>query len=54
MNFNSKNGRKRIFSMKSNINIIYPKEVNVFMVPNDENKGDYYVNLCLSQLIEEH
>ena len=30
--------------------IIYPNEENVFVVPNHEKKGDYYVNPCQSQL----
>ena len=32
------------------INNIYPNEENVFMMPNQEMKWDYCVNLCLSQL----
>ena len=27
---------------------------DVFMVPNHEMKGDYYVNLCLSKSTNEH
>ena len=36
------------------INIIYPKEENVFMVPNREKKGDYYVHPGLSKSMDEH
>ena len=46
-NFNSKNGKKRSFVMKQNINIINPNKENVLMVPNHGKKGDYYENPCL-------
>ena len=39
---------KEAFLMKSSINVNYPNEKNEFMVPNHEEKGDYYVNPCLS------
>ena len=39
---------REVILTKKSINIIYPKELNVFMVPNHENKGDCYVNSCLS------
>ena len=41
------------FLMKSKHQFIYPDEENKFMVPNHEKKGDYYVNLCLSELVDE-
>ena len=50
---NSKNSREKFFLWSQSINIIYPKEKNVFMVPNHENKGDYYMNPCLHPLIDE-
>ena len=40
----SKNGRKRCFSYEIKASIIYPNGDNVFMVPNYEKVGDYYVN----------
>ena len=49
-----KNGRKKAFTMKPSINVIYLNEENVLMVPNHERKEDYYVNLCLSKLTNEH
>ena len=49
--FNSKIGNKRSFSFQTKAsNIINPKVENVFMTPNHEKKGDYYVNPSLSQL----
>ena len=36
--------------MKPKHQIINLKEENVFMMPNHEKKGDYYVNRCLTQL----
>ena len=44
---------REVFLMKPNINTIYPNEKNAFMVPNHENKGDYLMNPCLSELIGE-
>ena len=38
--------KKEVFLIKPNHHIIYPNEENVFMVPNHENKGDYYMNPC--------
>ena len=38
------------FDLSQMMKIIYPNKKNVFMVPNHEMKGYYYVNLCLSQL----
>ena len=40
---------REVFPMEPNINIANPKNENVFMMPNDEKKGDYYKNLCLSK-----
>ena len=48
MNLILENGGRKSFSMKPKHNIIYTKEENVFMVPNQENKGDYYMSPCLS------
>ena len=42
-----------VFLMRPKGQFIYPNEENVFMVPNHEKKGDYYVNPCLSQLTYE-
>ena len=42
-----------VFLWNQGINIIYPKDENVIIVPNHENKRDYYVNPCLSQLKDE-
>ena len=36
------------------INIINPNKENSFMMPNHEEKGDYYVNPCLSKSIDVH
>ena len=44
---------KQVFHMNQSIEIIYPNEENVIMEPNLENKGDYHVNPCLSQLKDE-
>ena len=41
---------REAFVRNQSINIINPNEENVFMMPNHEKKGDYYVNPCLSQL----
>ena len=43
---------KEVFFMKPSINIVYPNKENVFMMPNHEKKGDYYVNLYLSKSID--
>ena len=45
---------RKVFVMKPMDQYHSPNEENVFMVPNHENKGDYYVNSCLPQLIDEH
>ena len=37
------------FLRNQSINTVYPNEENVFIVPNQQIKGDYDVNLCLSQ-----
>ena len=34
-----------VFLKKSKHQFIYPSEENMFMVPDHEKKGDYYVNL---------
>ena len=41
--------KKKFFLWNESINIIYPNEENMVMVPNHEKNGDYYVNPCLSQ-----
>ena len=46
MYFNSKIGNRRSFSFET----INPNGKNVFMIPNHEEKGNYYGNPCLSQL----
>ena len=43
-----------VFFWNQRLNIIYPNEENVLMVPNHKRKGDYYVNLCLSKSMNEH
>ena len=43
-----KKGGKRSFSYEIRALIHYPNMENVFMVPNHEKKGDYYLNLHLS------
>ena len=54
MNFNSKNGRKGSFSYETKASISFMSIKRMcFMVPNQENKGDYYVNPCLPQLKKE-
>ena len=40
--------KRDVFLWKQSPNIIYPNKENMLMVPNNEKKGDYYVNLCLS------
>ena len=39
-----------LFLLNQNINVINPKDENVFMMPNHEKKGDYYVKRYLTQL----
>ena len=39
---------REVFPTKLKHHIICPNEEKVFMAPNHENKGDYYVNSCLS------
>ena len=46
--------KKMFFLWNQNFNSIYPKEENMFIVPNLEKKGDYYVNPCLSKSTNEH
>ena len=45
--------KDKFFLWNQSINIIYPNEKNVFIVPNHEKKMDYYVNPYFVQLIEE-
>ena len=42
-----------VFLMKPKLQYHYPNKENVFMVPKHEMKGDYNLNLCLSQLENE-
>ena len=44
---------RKVFLMKPKHKFIYPNEKNEFVGLNHENKGDYHVNLCLSQLRDE-
>ena len=45
--------KDKLFLWSQSINVIYHNKENELMVPNHENKGDYYLNLCLSQLTNE-
>ena len=45
--------KKRFFFWKQSIKIIYHNKENVFIGPNHEKKGYYYVNPCLSQWKDE-
>ena len=45
-------GRKA-FHTKPMHQCCYPHKENEFMAPNHEKKGDYHVNPCLLQLIDE-
>ena len=48
-NFDSKKlWEPKLFKWNQSLNLIYPNEENEFVVPNHENKRDYYMNLCLS------
>ena len=52
-NLTIKNDGKKSFSYETSINVSYPNEENEFMVPSHEKKADYYMNPCLSQLVNE-
>ena len=43
-----KGGKKKLFLLSQSINVIYPNEDNVFMVPNHEKKKEEYMHPCLS------
>ena len=43
----------KVFLMKLGHQIIYPSKENAFMVPNQEKKGDFYMNLYVPYLIEK-
>ena len=43
----------KLFLWNQSNNVIYHNEKNKVMVPNHKKKRDYYVNPCLSQLIEK-
>ena len=45
---------REVFFWNQRLNVIYPNEENVLMVLNQERKGDYYVNQCLSKLMNWH
>ena len=48
MNIDSKeNIGKKVFFINRSINIVYPNEDNMFMVPNHKKSGDYNKNPCL-------
>ena len=51
---NSKNGRKRCFSYETSFNTTYANGENMFMVPNLEKSGDYYVHPYLSKSLNEY
>ena len=54
MNFEFKRWQEeKLFLWNQNINVSYPNEENKVMIPNHEKEGDYYVNLCSSQLTNE-
>ena len=42
-----------VLLIKPKHQFVYPKKEIVFMVPNHEKKGDYYMNPCLPHLIDE-
>ena len=55
MNFDSKNKwwKQKLFMQDQNINILYPNEKNMIIVPNHKKNGDYYKNPCLSNLMND-
>ena len=53
MNLNSKNGRKISFLTKSKHQYHLSQREECVYGANDEKKGDYYANPCLSQLKDE-
>ena len=54
MNFDYKEngGKKKLFLRIQSINIVYPNERKVFMVPNYEKNEDYYENPSLSSWMD--
>ena len=53
-NFDSKKWwKEKVFLWNQCVNVIYPNEENVFIVPNHEKKGDHYMYPCLSQLMDK-
>ena len=48
-----KTGERKVFLMKPRHQFVYHSEENTFMVPSHGKKEDYYVNLCLSRLIDK-
>ena len=42
-----------VFLLYPKQQIVYHNKGNVFILPNHEKKGDYYVNPCLSHLKEK-
>ena len=44
---------REAFLANPNINIVYPNEQNMFMVPNHKKNEDYYENLHVSHLMDE-
>ena len=53
INFNSIKMVEKNFLQNQGMNIVYPNEEIVFMVPNNKKKGDYNKNPCLSYLMDE-
>ena len=53
MTVNSKNGRKRLFSWKPKLQYHLSQWGECIYVPNQEMKGDCYLNPYLSQLANE-
>ena len=54
MNFNSKKRwKEKLFLWNQSINVIDPNDQNEFMVLNHERRGDYYVILSTSSLINK-
>ena len=54
MNFNNKENRKeKLFLPNQSINIVYPKEVNMIVMPNTKKNRDYYKYPSLSQFTDE-
>ena len=44
---------KKLFLPNQSINIMYPNEMNMIVVPNNKSNGDYYDNPSLSHFTNE-